>query len=293
MSRPSRRRRLALAVLLLVSLTFFTLDYRMSDSSVFSGLRSAAGSVLGPVQRTAAGLFAPVARAATALTGGSDDADRLRRDNKRLTGQLRAAQLDRSTAAQLARLRLLSGAGSYRTVPGRVIALGPSAGLEWTITIDLGARDGVRAGMTVVNGDGLVGRVRRASAYTAVVLLAIDPLSAVGSRLEGSAQLGLCKGAGLHPLHLQLLDPQARVVVGDRLVTGPYGETTYAPGLPLGTVSAVSRSTGVLVRTAEVQPYVDFTALDVIGVVIQAPRTDPRDSVLPPKVSLAPSATPP
>lgn len=283
MSRPPSRRRLALTLLLLVSVTFLTLDYRMSEGSAFSGLRSAAGSVIGPVQRTTAGVFAPIGRAISAVRGGSDDADRLRRDNKRLTQQLHSAQLDRGTAQQLQRLRLLAGAGGYRTVPGRVVALGPSAGLEWTVTIDLGSRDGVRAGMTVVNGDGLVGRVKRASSYTAVVLLAVDPMSAVGSRLEGSRQLGLCKGDGLHPMRLQLLDPQARVAVGDRLVTGPFGETTYAPGVPLGRVSAVLPSTGVLVRTAEVVPYVDFSALDLIAVVIQAPRTDPRDSVLPPK----------
>ncbi|MDP9241445.1 MAG: rod shape-determining protein MreC [Actinomycetota bacterium] len=292
MSRPSRRRRLALTVLLLISLTFFTLDYRMSDGSAFSGLRAAAGSVIGPVQRTAAGVFAPMVRAISAVRGGSDDTDRLRRDNKRLTQQLRGAQLDRATAQQLQRLRLLAGAGGYRTVPGRVVALGPSAGLEWTGTIDVGTRDGVQPGMTVVNGDGLVGRVKRASAYTAVVLLAVDPMSAVGSRLEGSGQLGLCKGDGLHPMHLQLLDPQARVAVGDRLVTGPFGETTYAPGVPLGRVSAVLPSTGVLVRSAEVEPYVDFTALDVVGVVIQASRTDPRDSVLPPKPTPSPAMRP-
>lgn len=269
MSRPSSRPRLALIVLLLVSVTFITLDYRMTEGSAFSGLRSAAGAVLGPLQRAAGEAVAPVSRALVALGGGSTDARRLRRDNERLTEQLRGAQLDRVTAEQLRRLNLLAGLGRYRVAPGRVVALGPAAGLEWTVTIDLGTRDGVRTGMTVVNGDGLVGRVRRADPYTAVVLLAVDPLSAVGSRLEGSGQLGLCTGDGLHAMRLQLLDPQARVAVGDRLVTGPYGQTTYAAGVPVGTVRAVSRSTGVLVRTAQVQPSVDFTALDVVGVVIK------------------------
>jgi rod shape-determining protein MreC len=288
-SRPSTGRRLALVVLVLVSLTFFTLDYRMTDGSVFSGLRTASGAVLGPVQRTAAGLFSPVARTMEALSGGPADVKRLRRDNQRLSQQLHDARLDRSTAQQLKQLRLLAGLGGYRVVPGRVVALGPSSGLEWTVTIDLGSRDGVREGMTVIQGGGLVGRVKRTSPYTSMVLLAVDQMSAVGTRLEGSGQLGLCKGDGLHPMRLQLLDPQARVAVGDRLVTGPYGETTYAPGVPLGTVSAVSRSTGALVRTAEVRPYVDFGALDVVGVVLEQPRTDPRDSALPPKPAPAPA----
>jgi rod shape-determining protein MreC len=286
--RPSRRHRLALTVLVLVSVTFFTLDYRMNGSSPFSGLRSVAGAVVGPVQRAAASAVSPVTRAMAALGGGSADVRRLRRDNQRLTEQLTGARLDRATDQQLRRLFLSAGVGRYRVTPGRVIALGSSAGLEWTVTIDLGTRDGVHAGMTVLDGDGLVGRVKRVDPYTSVVLLAVDPLSAVGSRLEGSGQLGLCRGDGLHPLRLQLLDPQARIAVGDRLVTGPYGETTYAAGVPVGVVTAVSRSSGVLVRTAQVQPYADFSSLDVIGVVIEPPRTDPRDSLLPPAPKPAP-----
>ncbi len=273
-----------LSVLLLVSVTFFTLDYRMSDGSVFSDMRSTAGAALGPVQRAASSAISPITRTLTSLgSGGSADATRLRRDNSRLTQQLNAVQLDRSTVAQLRRLRLLAGVGRYRITPGRVIALGPSSGLEWTVTIDRGTHDGVRAGLTVINGEGLVGRVRRTNPYTAVVLLAVDPLSAVGSRLSGSGQLGLCEGAGLGAMRLQLLNPQARVVVGDRLVTGPYGVTTYAAGVPLGSVTSVTRSTGVLVRTAEVQPYVDFSALDVVGVVVGLPPTDPGDAALPPE----------
>jgi len=30
-----------------------------------------------------------------------------------------------------------------------------------------------------------------------------------------------------------------------------------------------------------VRPYVDFTALDLVGVVVVPPRRDPRDAVLP------------
>jgi len=59
-------------------------------------------------------------------------------------------------------------------------------------------------------------------------------------------------------------------------------------------VTSVSPSTGVLVRTAAVQPYVDFSSLDLVSVITQAPRTDPRDSVLPPKpAGRAPPKAPP
>ncbi|GDY53607.1 hypothetical protein SVIO_042300 [Streptomyces violaceusniger] len=31
------------------------------------------------------------------------------------------------------------------------------------------------------------------------------------------------------------------------------------------------------------RPYVRFSKLDIVGVVVQSPRVNPRDSVLPPK----------
>jgi rod shape-determining protein MreC len=34
-------------------------------------------------------------------------------------------------------------------------------------------------------------------------------------------------------------------------------------------------------RTATLEPYVDFSALDLVGVVIAPPRTDPRDLLVP------------
>ncbi|MDQ6875683.1 MAG: rod shape-determining protein MreC [Actinomycetota bacterium] len=287
MPRPARRRRLALALLVVVSLTFVTLDYRMSGGSAFSGLRSAAGTVAGTMQRALSDVVSPVGRFVSRIGGGGGSAGTangpLAKENDRLRRELHDSQLDRATLAELRKLDLLAGAGGYRIAPGRVIALGPSAGLEWTAVIDVGTRDGVAVGMTVVNGDGLVGRIKRALADTSVVLMVVDPVSSVGARLEGSRQLGLCTGDGAHRLRLQLLDPQARVAPGDRLVTGPWGQTTYAAGVPIGTVTKVSGASGALVREAEVRPYVNFTALDIVGVVITAARTDPRDSVLPPK----------
>ena len=50
--------------------------------------------------------------------------------------------------------------------------------------------------MTVLNGDGLVGRVKTASLTTSTVLLAIDPTSSVGARLEATLELGIATGRG-------------------------------------------------------------------------------------------------
>lgn len=297
MNRDTRRTRLLLALLLVTSISLVTLDYRSDgDRSPLDGLRSVAAAVFGPVEQVAAAIAAPVGDAVESVSGlgaGRDEAARLRRENQELTRRLRTSELDRNRAAELDALLRLAGAGQYRVVPARVIAVGAAQTFSWTVTIDAGTRDGLRPDLTVLNGDGLVGRVKTVGPTTATVLLVIDPASSVGVRLEGSMEVGFTTGQGLgDAVDLQLLDGQSTVVRGDRLVTfGSQGDLPYVPGVPVGEVLRVRGTPGSQTRTAAVQPYVDFSALDLVGVVVEPPRRDPRDSVLPPRPASTPQPT--
>ena len=287
-----------LALLLVTSVSLITIDYRGGDRSPLDGLRSLAAAVFGPVEQVAAAIAGPVSDAVDSVSRlgeGSDEVDRLRRENEELTRRLRTSKLDRNRAAELDELLRLAGAGRYRVVPAQVIAIGSAQSFSWTVTIDAGTGDGIHPDMTVLNGDGLVGRVKTAGPSTATVLLAVDPESSVGVRLEGSMEVGFTTGQGIGDggdLDLRLLDGQSTVVRGDRLVTfGSQGDTPYVPGVPVGVVRSVQGTPGSQTRTAVVDPYVDFTALDLVGVVVEPPRKDPRDAVLPPRPIASPQPT--
>jgi acetyl-CoA acetyltransferase family protein len=117
----------------------------------------------------------------------------------------------------------------------------------------------------------------------ATVLLASDPNFTVGTRMEGTDELGFATGRGDSALDVQLLNHRARVQAGDRLVTfGSADGKPFVPGVPVGEVVSVEAAAGDLTRTVRVRPYVAFTQLDLVGVVIEPPRKNPRDSVLPP-----------
>jgi rod shape-determining protein MreC len=163
-----------------------------------------------------------------------------------------------------------------------------------SVTIDAGSRDGIRTDMTVLCGDGLVGRVRRVGPLTADVLLITDPSFSVGVRLEATGRIGVVRGAGDDPLRLELLDAETRVEPGARLVTlGSVGDRPFVPGVPVGEVQEVGRSPGTLSRTGSVRPFVDPGSLDLVGVVVEPPRSDPRDAVLPPRpTATSPAAAP-
>jgi rod shape-determining protein MreC len=296
MNRDTRRTRLLLALLLVTSIALITVDYRGGDSSPLERLRSLAASVFGPVEEAASTIASPIGGAVDDLGhlgGGQDRVKELTRENQQLRQRLRTSELDRNRAAELDRLLRVAGAGRYRVVPAQVIAIGAAQSFSWTVTIDAGTRDGVEPDMTVLNGDGLVGRVKTVGPSTATVLLAVDPESSVGVRLESTMEVGFTTGHGAHhDLDLQLLDGQSTVERGDRLVTfGSQGDMPYVPGVPVGSVVSVTGTPGSQTRSATVSPYVDFTSLDLVGVVVQPPRADPRDAVLPPRPASTPTPT--
>jgi rod shape-determining protein MreC len=69
---------------------------------------------------------------------------------------------------------------------------------------------------------------------------------------------------------------------GQQVITyASVGDQPEVPGVPVGTITSVTASAGSLTQTALVRPVVNFTALGVVGVVVQVPAYNPRVSVLP------------
>lgn len=292
----SRRVRIALAVLVVASLTFLILDLRGGDGPL-SGVRSFAANVLGGAERVAATVFSPVTGASEWWSSMRDQATQIRdltADNERLRGELATLESDRARVAALDQLLGVAGRGGYRIVPAEVIAVGPAQDFSWTVTIDAGRADGIEPDMSVMNGQGLVGRVVKTTSGTATVVLVIDSSSAVGGRVAGTEEIGIVSGTGEQDaMSFQMLDPMADLRVGDALVTfGSKGGRPYAPGLPIGEVIEVGGTPGQLTRVATVRPYVDVSTLSIVGVVTRPPRVDPRDSLLPRTGILEPSPSP-
>lgn len=257
---PRGSPRLLLVLLLLTAFTLTGLDLRSGEGSPFDALRRGADTVLGPVQRALG-------------RGGDDEVQRLREENARLQAELRRSEGLQRRVDELDRLLGLPIAGAYPTVPARVVAVGSALGFGSTVTLDVGSRDGVGEGQTVIGGGGLVGRTVRVGPFTSTVLLLTDPGSTVGARLAEEGTLGLATGTG-SGLAYEVVEG-GRVQVGDGLLT--TGAGTYVPGVPVGRVTAVDTGGSALVATAQVEPYLDVASLDLVGVITEPPRNTGRD----------------
>ncbi|CAL9573632.1 hypothetical protein SUDANB105_04877 [Streptomyces sp. enrichment culture] len=293
--RDTRESRLLLVLLVAIAFALITVDIRGGEDSPVDGARRAAATVFGPIENGVASAVDPVGNAVAAVRDSGDRHDRiaeLERQNAALKAKLGSDDRNRSRLQQLDKMLKVAGEGQYGIKGAQVIAIGAAQGFSWTITIDVGADDGIKRDMTVLNGDGLVGRVTTVGPNSATVLLASDPDFTVGTRIEGNDELGFASGQGDRPLRVELLNGKAQVKKGDRLVTfGSQADKPFVPGVPVGVVSRVDPSGGGLTRTLYVTPFVSFTKLDVVGVVVQVPEKDPRDTVLPDKPEPTPKPT--
>ena len=291
----SRRTRIVLAVLVVASLTLIILDLR-GGRGPFSSARNAASGAVGVGESAASVLFRPFIGIRDWWGTWGDQRVRiaeLETENQRLRSLAERSANDRARADALDGLLRVAGVGQYRVVPAEVVSIGPAQQFAWTVNVDAGSADGIQRDMSVINGDGLVGRIQSVSRNSATVVLLVDPSVSVGARVAGSSEVGILSGTGRQDsLEFQLLDPLAELDPGDALVTfGSRGGRPYAPGIPIGAVVEVNGTAGQLARVATVQPFADMSALTILGVVIRPPREDPRDSVLP-RAGTGPSTAP-
>jgi rod shape-determining protein MreC len=280
MRKLTRRQQIGAAALTLVALLFISLDFaggslyraRGGATGALGSLYRGTDSVIGPVRRFIQGV-PDVAANRSKIAALQQENDTLRR-------RLADSQLDTGSAKRLNDLQLQADSAGWQILPARVIATGPGASFEWTVTVDVGSRDHVLLSQTVSDGFGLVGRVIAVYKTTSVVLLAADPTSGVGVRDTRSGELLLATGNGSRGITAAPLDDSVDIKVGDHLVTGPAGKTTFVSGIEVGVITKVSRSIAGTI-TATVRPTAPQAGLDLIGIVLQQPRNTARPPLTP------------
>ena len=291
----SRRSRTLVAVLAVAALALLTLDYRQGDNGIVAALQRVTTGVLAPIQEGLAGIVRPVGDFFEAIA----ELDELRQENAELEAELRDLRESFRTTADLERendeLRALMGMRErlgFTTTGAMVIAQPPNA-FEWTVLIDAGAEQGIEPGMAVINAQGLVGKVIEVTRRNARVQLLTSPNAGYAVRVSGTGEEGLLTGRGARPFQLEVLNPEAEIDAGAQVVTRVFQGTTVPDGIPIGEAEE-RRGSGS--RFISVRPYVDFTRLSLVQVVLDAPAAPsqlPPDELQPDPDPPAPPTVPP
>ncbi len=277
------RGRLLLISLIVTSLFLITLDLR--GVQIINGLRSGSQSAISPIQSVAATVFRPVGNFFSDITHlgrTRGEIEKLKTDNEKLRQRLIIRKSADAELAQLKSVLDLAGVAKYKVVNAKVISLGSTSSFTQTISIDAGTNNGVLQNMTVISGLGLVGVVKASYPNSALVQLTTDPVFRVGARVAGSQQIGILSGQGTSKGVLQLLDNQTTLKVGDVILArGSQNNRPFVPGVPIGQVTSVDNAAGEVTQTADVKLFVNFSTLSVVAVVVGAPKSDPRDALVP------------
>jgi rod shape-determining protein MreC len=273
------RRRIVVAVLLLLSVALLTAYFRESDSGVAHGVQSGVLRVVAPLQSGTARATKPF-RDAWNWVGDLFSAKSQNKALKKEVQQLRAGLAQElTTQAENAQLRDLVDFHKNHVFPkgvtlvtARVVARSTSAWYS-TVTINAGSGDGVAIYDPVVNGQGLVGRVTKVSANAAQVMLVTDQQSYVDAMIEpgtakGSPQ-GIVSGSVTGDVTLEYVDKNEKVKKGQYVVTSGINGSIFVRGIPIGQVESVGSQEVELYQSISIKPFVDFRKLDIVQVVVR------------------------
>ena len=272
---PSRS---LLVALVLACIALMVVDRTSGEESPVAPVRRVVGEVVGPAQAGVSQVLGPM----VALPGNLRTNDALREENDELGARIDALEQDARKAGyegnridEWGGLAEMATGSGYTLAPARVISYGSAQSFSSTVTISAGTDAGLRPDMTVLNADGLVGRIIEVTSHTATVLLVVDAGSTVGGKVGDNMENGMVDGKGGlgdgEPLELRLLDNTVVPVAGQAVVTwGSEGGAPYVAGVPIGEVSKVYEDLRTGTYRAVLEPYVDFTSLDLVGVVVPA-----------------------
>lgn len=166
----------------------------------------------------------------------------------------------------------------YEKVGASVVNRNPTTWYR-TLTLNRGSKDGIAVNNPVIGALGLIGKVVSVSPTTSEVLLILDGEGQVSALVGGSAGNGTFgivqgtykRGSRLTPEgNLQMLfKREDNVNAGDLVLTAGVGGV-YPKDVPIGKVVEIQLDPTGLLKTAFIEPLVNFDTLEEAYIVKMA-----------------------
>ena len=273
-------RRVVVIGLVVVSLALVSAYFKESSGGRLHGAQNAGASVLHPFQVAAERIAQPfedVAGWVGDLFGAKSENEKLRAENDRLRQQLvqnKTATLQNADLRRLQRFR--DGPAfprDYLGVAASIIGRTPGQ-FEQQIVVAAGTNQHVGVNDPVVTADGLVGKVTKVSRRSARVTLLTDETSAASAldlqtNAAGIIRHGLSSGGSLV---FDRVTKENVIRPRDVVITAGWRSgklaSIYPRGIPIGVVTFVGQLDTDIYKRIEVDPFVDFSSLDSVLVLI-------------------------
>jgi rod shape-determining protein MreC len=229
-------------------------------------------------ERTVMTLFSPVPKVVNWIGSTTSDMfhgylDMRRAVNENVSLHRKVAALTvenlklRQSSTDLRRLRSLlsyTDQMNLNTSMAEAIMLDTSGRFK-SMIIDRGSSTGVDVNDTVVNANGLIGRVVLTTKDMSKIQLVTDSNCSVGALDERTRRQGVVRGEGTGALLMSDVPALADVAPGDRILTAGI-DGIYPKGIPLGVVLKADQGPN-LFKNIVVRPTVDFGSIEEVIVI--------------------------
>ncbi len=252
--------RLTLILFGLLALVFLILA--RSENPAMTAARSALTDLLAP---TVGFLSSPI-QASASLGEKWQQWQNVAAENEQLRAEIAQLKQWQVMGAELhaeneslRQLLNLAPASAKHFVSGRMIGnlAGPFSQSQF---INIGSADGVIKDMTVIAGEGLVGRVLEVGNFTSRVMLVTDINSHIAVVSQHSREQAVAFGRNDALIELRYLNEKTKLKLGEMVLTS--GDAKLIPaGLPLGRVVKIENGK-VLVK-----PIVDWARLSHVSLI--------------------------
>ncbi|MFT5872765.1 MAG: rod shape-determining protein MreC [Clostridium sp.] len=267
-------------VIIILSVTFLSLIGYSYNREKISFVENGVGVTINSVQSIFYSGFHKIKNSFKFITNFSD----VKKENEELrktNSELKTNALEYSTAIKENErlrgvLKFTKQRDEYNYIGANIIGL---SGLSFSdgFYINRGENKGIKKRMVAITGEGLVGQVTSVGSNWSIVQCLSNENIAVAARVQETEENnGIVKGYKDENNKLlaqvQRLSLDSAIKKGDVILTSGLGRI-YPAGIRIGSVLSVHEDKGEVMKTAIIEPYVDFSKIEEVFIVVP-----PKDS---------------
>ena len=193
--------------------------------------------------------------------------------------QVRVADLEAENGKMKQELNLTESLSEYTTVHATVIARNPDQWME-SLVINVGANEGIQKNMSVMSGNGLIGRIIEVNPTSSKVLLLSNEQSndgkvAASIQIKSGSANGIISGYDRKTKEYLMtqVDPTVSVAAGDLVQTSGLGGVTPS-SLLIGEVTEAKMDDYGLFQTVRIKPAGEMTDIRFVTVIKRQGRSE-------------------
>lgn len=276
--KPFKNKLAVTIVLLSVAFCGMIIYSLQSDAN---GISSSVSTVVSPLQKIVYNINSRVKETVDFFLNFSEvklENEELKKKNTKLANELIEYESLKDEVERLREaLNFTESRSNYNYVGVNIIGYSGSS-LSDGYIIDKGSNDGIAKNMVVVSYKGLVGKVTKVSSNFAVVQSILNENIAVAvmdqqTRDATGVLQGLSDKKDTNMTVVYNLPIDSDVKEGDIIITSGLGKI-YPKEIPVGTVVSVQEDNVKVMKSAVVEPFVNFNKLEELFVVIPNSNID-------------------